>query len=119
MDKVFIENLSILTTIGVYDWEKEIKQQLVLDLTMDWDNRLAAAEDDLRHALNYAGVSEAVTQLVQGQPYELIETVAEEVAQLILNQFAAARVEVTVRKPKAVANAGCVGVKIVREWSGA
>ncbi|MFM2480336.1 dihydroneopterin aldolase [Celerinatantimonas sp. YJH-8] len=117
MDKVFIEELYILATIGVYNWEKEIKQKLLLDLSMDWDNHPAAATDDLRHALNYAAVSEAVTSLVSGKPFELIETVAEEVAALLLNDFQIQHVAVTVRKPGAVANAKCVGVSIERTRS--
>ncbi|MFM2484665.1 dihydroneopterin aldolase [Celerinatantimonas yamalensis] len=117
MDKVFIEELCVYTTIGVYDWEKQIKQKLVLDLIMDWDNSLAAADDDLRYALNYAAVSEAVTSLIQAQPYELIETVAEHVAQLLLREFAITHLTVKVRKPGAVANALSVGVSIERTRS--
>ena len=114
MDKVFIEQLSIWATIGVYDWEKQIKQQLLLDLLMDWDIRLASAHDDLAHALDYARVSQAVTEHVQSRPFELIETVAEEVAQLILEQFHVSKVRVCVRKPQAVESAANVGVEIER-----
>lgn len=117
MDKVFIEELCVFATIGVYDWEKTIKQKLLLDLSMEWDNKPAAATDDLRHALNYAAISDAVTELVAERSYGLIETVAEEVAKLLLNQFGIAKVGITVRKPSAVANARSVGVSIERAQS--
>jgi dihydroneopterin aldolase len=114
MDKVFIRGLTLLATIGVYEWEKPIKQRLVLDLTMGWDNRPAAASDNIHLALDYASVSEAVEALVCGEPHELVETVAEKVAALILENFKAPWVQVRVSKPGAVAAADCVGVEIER-----
>ncbi len=116
MDKVFIAGLEVICTIGAYDWEKGISQKLVLDLEMDFDNRPAAASDDLTLALDYARVSQQVTALVQAAPTELVETVAERVAALILREFAVPRVRVRVTKPGAVPAArGGVGVEIVRE----
>lgn len=119
MDKVFIEELCVLATIGVYDWEKRIKQRLVLNLSMDWDNHLAAAKDDLSYALNYAAVSDAITHLVSNKPYGLIETVAERVADFVMDEFGVSRVSVTVRKPGAIVNASSVGVSIERSRSNA
>ncbi|WP_298441476.1 dihydroneopterin aldolase [uncultured Ferrimonas sp.] len=116
-DTVFIKDLDCQAVIGIFDWEKQIRQQLLLDLTIGWDNRQAAAGDDFQYALCYDTVAKAVTALVQDQPHELIETVAEKVAQLILGQFQAPWVRVRVNKPGAVANAATVGVEIERSLS--
>jgi dihydroneopterin aldolase len=116
MDKVFINGLEILCTIGAYEWEKEIRQKLVLDLEMEFDCQPAGQSDDLAKALDYASVSERVTALVTGSPTELVETIAERVAAMILSEFAVERVRVRVTKPHAVLAArGGVGVEIVRE----
>jgi dihydroneopterin aldolase len=115
MDKVFISGLEVLCTIGAYEWEKSIRQKLVFDLDMDFDNRPVGATDDLNLALNYAAVAERVTQLVQCESAELVETMAERVAALILREFGVPRVRVRVTKPTAVASARGVGVEIVRE----
>ncbi len=114
MDTVFIRELRIDTVIGVYPWERQIRQQLVLDLEMAWDNRLPAQGDDLAQALDYAAVSSRVTELVAGSNFELIETVAERVAALVLEEFAVPWLRLRVSKPGAVATARDVGVLIER-----
>ncbi|HIF9259031.1 TPA: dihydroneopterin aldolase [Photobacterium damselae] len=114
MDLVFIEQLEVIASIGVYDWEQEIKQKLVLDLEMAHDNRPAALQDDVMLALDYAAVSQAVTDFVSSQPFLLVERVAEEVADLIMTQFQAPWLRIRVAKPGAVANARSVGVVIER-----
>lgn len=115
MDKVFISGLEVLCTIGAYEWEKGIRQKLVFDLEMDFDNRPAGLQDDLALALDYATVASRVTALVQSEPVELVETMAERVAALILQQFPVPKVRVRVTKPTAVVTARGVGVEIVRE----
>ncbi|PHM29010.1 bifunctional dihydroneopterin aldolase/7,8-dihydroneopterin epimerase [Xenorhabdus budapestensis] len=117
MDIVFIEQLSIITTIGVYDWEQTIKQKLVFDIEMGWDNKRAASSDDVEHCLDYAKVSETVIWHVENQRFALVERVAEEVADILLNQFNAPWVKVKVTKPGAVAQAKSVGVVIERRAS--
>ena len=114
MDKVFITGLQVDAYIGVYDWEHEQPQPLVIDLEMDWDNRKAAQSEQLVDALDYDALSKAVTHLIQSRPRVLIETVAEEVAQLVLTDFKAPRVRVKVAKPQAVAAADYTAVEIVR-----
>lgn len=113
-DQVCIEGLTIDTIIGVYDWEKQQTQRLVVDVAMAWDIQAAAAHDDINAALDYAKVSDAITQWVQSKPRELIETVAEGIAQLILGQFDVTNVDVKVSKPGAVPNASNVAVRIQR-----
>jgi len=65
MDIVFIEQLSIITTIGVYDWEQTIEQKLMFDIEMAWDNRPAGKSDDVADCLSYADVSDAIIRHVQ------------------------------------------------------
>ncbi|OOE64604.1 dihydroneopterin aldolase [Salinivibrio sp. IB282] len=114
MDSVFIEQLDVYTTIGVYDWEQTIQQKLVFDIEMAHDNQPAAQQDDVSLALDYASISEAVIAHVQASRCALIERVAEEVAQLIQTQFGVSWIRVRVAKPGAVAQAGNVGVVIER-----
>lgn len=114
MDSVFIEHLEVIATIGVYDWEQEIKQKLVLDLEMAHDNRPAANSDDVAFALDYAAVSEAVTAHIQNGRFLLVERVAEEIATLLMTQFGVPWLRVRVTKPGAVPNARGVGVQIER-----
>ncbi|WP_158782179.1 bifunctional dihydroneopterin aldolase/7,8-dihydroneopterin epimerase [Pantoea sp. BAV 3049] len=114
MDIVFIEQLSVITTIGVYDWEQTIQQKLVFDVEMAWDNRKAAASDDVNDCLSYADVSEAIINHVAGGKFALVERVAEEVATLLLTRFNSPWVRIKLSKPGAVAQAVQVGVVIER-----
>ncbi|MCG7498224.1 dihydroneopterin aldolase [Vibrio sp. Of7-15] len=114
MDLVFIEQLEVITTIGVYDWEQEIKQKLVLDLEMAHDNKPAAQSDDVQFALDYATVSQAVTDHITEGRFLLVERVAEEVAELIMTRFSVPWIKVKLTKPGAVVNARGVGVVIER-----
>ncbi|MFK3710140.1 bifunctional dihydroneopterin aldolase/7,8-dihydroneopterin epimerase [Leclercia adecarboxylata] len=114
MDIVFIEQLSVITTIGVYDWEQTIEQKLVFDIEMGWDNVAAAKSDDVNDCLSYADVSETVISHVEGQRFALVERVAEEVAELLLSRFNSPWVRIKVSKPGAVALAANVGVIIER-----
>ncbi|CFQ36103.1 MULTISPECIES: bifunctional dihydroneopterin aldolase/7,8-dihydroneopterin epimerase [Yersinia] len=114
MDIVFIEELSVITTIGVYDWEQTIQQKLVFDIEMGWDNRKAAVSDDVNDCLSYADISDSVIKHVELQRFALVERVAEEVAELLLQRFKSPWVRIKVSKPGAVAQARNVGVVIER-----
>ncbi|USD64917.1 bifunctional dihydroneopterin aldolase/7,8-dihydroneopterin epimerase [Vibrio sp. SCSIO 43136] len=114
LDTVFIEQLEVITTIGVYDWEQEIKQKLVLDIEMAHDNRPAGQSDDVVDALDYSKVSEAVLNHIEQGRFLLVERVAEEVAQIIQQQFQVPWVKIRLAKPGAVAQARSVGVVIER-----
>jgi len=114
MDIVFIEQLSVITTIGVYDWEQTIEQKLVFDIEMAWDNRKSAASDNVEDCLSYADISEAVVAHVEGGRFALVERVAEEVAQILLTRFNSPWVRIKLSKPGAVARAANVGVIIER-----
>ncbi|WP_162045530.1 bifunctional dihydroneopterin aldolase/7,8-dihydroneopterin epimerase [Vibrio taketomensis] len=114
MDKVFIEQLEVITTIGVYDWEQGIKQKLVLDIEMAHDNRKAGKSDDVADALDYAQVSQAVIEHIVNGRFLLVERVAEEIAELIMTRFSVPWIKIRLTKPGAVPQAKGVGVVIER-----
>lgn len=114
MDIVYINALKIDAVIGVYEWERGIRQPVLIDLAMAMDCAPAAENDDLRLALDYAAVSERVTQLVVASGFQLVETLAEKVADEIMSAFSVPWVRVKVGKPNAVLNAQEVGVIIER-----
>ncbi|MBY6102165.1 dihydroneopterin aldolase [Marinobacter nauticus] len=113
-DTVLIEGLAVETVIGVYDWEREVTQRLLVDLELAWDNSVPGASDDVADALDYAAVSERVSQCLQTLQPELLERAAEEVARLLQNEFGVRWLRLTLRKPGAVAAARSVGVRIER-----
>lgn len=115
MDQVFIRGLEVDAVIGAYDWERTIRQRLVVDLDMGWDIRPAAETDDLNLALDYASVSRRVLEYVRASSFELVETLAERLATLLMSEFHVPWVRLSINKPGAVTQAtGGVGVVIER-----
>ncbi|GAB2791185.1 dihydroneopterin aldolase [Halomonas shantousis] len=114
MDRVLIEALAVETVIGVYDWERTLRQRLSLDLELATDIRPAAATDDLHKTLNYAAIGERIERFADEHAFLLVETFAERLAALLQEEFAVTWLRLTVRKPGAVANAAAVGVRIER-----
>lgn len=114
MDKVFIKGLHIQTTIGFFQWEKEIKQTLVIDVAMAWDTAKAAENDELAKTLDYAEISTAIETFANKNPVDLIETLAERMAAFLMSQFHIPWLQLTIGKPGAVHNAATVGVEIER-----
>ena len=113
-DHVFIEGLEIEALIGIYDWERRIRQPLVFDIEMAFDNRIPAATDYITKTLNYKDVSNRIVALVEASSYGLVETLAEECAALVLREFAVSEVRLKLSKPGAVRGARAVGVSITR-----
>ncbi|MFT6050679.1 MAG: dihydroneopterin aldolase [Halioglobus sp.] len=114
MDIVFISELRVDTVIGVYDWEREIRQTVVLDLEMASDNARAAQSDGIEDALDYAAISARIQAFIEGSEFQLIETMAEQVAALLRSEFAIGWLRLRLSKPGAVASAREVGVQIER-----
>ena len=114
MDKVFIEALEIDALIGIYDWERRIRQTLVFDLEMGFDNRMPAASDDIADTLDYKAVSKRLIEFVSQSGFGLVETLAERCAALILDEFKVASLRLKLSKPGAVRGARTVGVIIER-----
>ena len=114
MDIVFIRELRADTVIGVYDWERRIRQTVVMDLELASDNRRAAAGDRIQDAIDYAAISQRVLSFIEVSEFQLIETMAEQVANIILDEFAVPWLRVRLAKPGAVSQARDVGVLIER-----
>ena len=114
MDTVFLRELRAATVIGVYDWERRVRQTVVLDLEMAADNRRAAASDAIDDALDYAAIAARVLSYIEGSDFQLIETLAERVAELVMAEFGVSWLRLTLCKPGAVAAARDVGVSIER-----
>lgn len=114
MDKVFIEALGIECVIGIYDWERTIKQPIVLDIEMAFDNRIPAASDDIAHTLDYKAVSKRLIQFVSESSFGLVETLAERCCEIILEEFKVSHVTLKLSKIGAVRGAKAVGVIIER-----
>ena len=117
-DIIFIEGLEIETIIGVYEHERDIKQKVVLDIEMAISESDAASSDDLRHTVDYDAVSKLVTSYVIDTQYQLIESLAEQVASLVLGAFATDSLKLKLSKPGAVKNAKSVGLIILRSVDG-
>lgn len=113
-DSVLIERLTVDAVIGVYDWEREISQTLLIDLEMAWDNRLSGQSDDVDDALDYARVSEAVADFFTHNQPRLLEAAAEGLSARLRNEFGIAWLRLVIRKPGAVPQARSVGVSIER-----
>lgn len=112
MDTLIIQGLSVQTQIGVYAWEQKIKQQLIIDITIPAD--FSTCADDINSTLDYAVLCQKVTSFVESQSFQLIEYVANCVAQLIKEEFQVAQVTITVAKPHAIKNAGLIKVSVTR-----
>ena len=114
LDIIFIEALRVETVIGVYDWERRIRQPVVIDLEMGTDIARAAASDDVADALDYKSVSKRVQQFVAESSFLLVETLTERIAALVLDEFAVPWVRVRLNKVGALRGAAGVGIMIER-----
>lgn len=114
MDIVFIEDLRIDTVIGIYDWERGVRQTLSFDIAMAFDNTVPAASDDIGHTLNYKAVSKRLVEYVEASRFGLVETLAERCAEIIRTEFDVPWVRLKLSKPGAVRAACAVGVQIER-----
>ncbi len=114
MDIVFLRELRIETIVGVYDWEREIRQPVVLDIEMAADTARAAATDRIEDALDYHAVSERLREFVGTASFRLVETLAEGCAGIVLGEFGVPWVRIRLNKVDAIEHAAGVGVVIER-----
>ena len=114
MDIIFLSEMKIDTVIGIWDWERKIRQTVVIDLEMAADIRKAAASDSVDDTLNYKLVAKRVQEFVGDSEFQLVETLAEKIAAIINDEFAVPWVRVRVNKPGAIRGARDVGVVIER-----
>ncbi|MDH5737106.1 MAG: dihydroneopterin aldolase [Gammaproteobacteria bacterium] len=113
-DTVFITGLSVDTVIGVYDWERTIRQKVVLDLEMAWDIQRAAQTDNIEDTLDYKAVSKRLIEYIESSSFFLVESLAEKSAEIILKEFNVSHVRLKLSKPGALSSARDVGVIIER-----
>ena len=114
-DIVYIRELEIETIIGIYDWERNTKQTVSIDVEMATDNRKAAQSDHIDDALNYKAVGKRLIQFVEESDFQLVETMAEQIAAIILDEFSVSWLRLRVSKPGALRGAKDVGLIIERE----
>jgi len=118
MDIVFIRDLRVETVIGIYDWERNIKQPVVLDLEMGTNIARAAASDAIEDTLDYKAVSKRLIEFVESSEFQLVETLAEGCAAIVLEEFHVPWVRLTLNKVGALSAARDVGVIIERGHRG-
>lgn len=114
MDIIYIEQLTLQTRIGVYDWEQEILQRLVLDIRMAHDVTSAGVSDDLTHTLDYKAISDRLTVFAQDSSFALIEAFAASVVTILQDEFSVPWVHLRVSKPDALEGTTNVGCEIER-----
>ena len=112
MDLLTIQGLSVQTQIGVYAWEQQIKQQLLIDVSIPSD--FSRCDDDITKTLDYDALCKTITSFVESQSFQLIEYVANSVAQLIQQEFGVTTLTISVTKPHAVKNAGIIKISVTR-----
>jgi dihydroneopterin aldolase len=115
MDKIFIHGLKTEAIIGIFDWERQVKQTVLIDLELSADIRKAALSDSIDDTLNYKGVAKRVLSFVADSKFHLVEALAENIAMLVLQEFGVAWVSVVLSKPAAVRSSRDVGISIERD----
>jgi dihydroneopterin aldolase len=114
MDIIFLQGLTIETVIGIYDWERGIRQTVILDLEMAADIRQSVESNDIRHTVDYNAVSRRIVQFVEDSQFELVETLAERVTELLREEFQIPWVRLRLNKRGAIRGATDVGILIER-----
>ncbi len=114
MDIVFIRDLQIETVIGIYDWERKVRQIISLDIDMATDIQKAANSDNIDDTLSYKTVAKRLIAFVEESEFELVEALAEKICAIILEEFEVPWVRLTLNKPGAVRGSKSVGVMIER-----
>jgi 7,8-dihydroneopterin aldolase/epimerase/oxygenase len=114
MDRIFIHALQTETIVGIFDWERQVKQTVVMDIEFSADIAKAALSDSIDDTLNYKRVAKRVLAFVDESSFHLVETLAEQVAMLILEEFGVNWVSIILSKPGAIRSSRDVGVKLER-----
>ena len=117
MDKIFIHALKTEAIIGIFDWERQVKQTVIVDIEISADIRKAALSDSIDDTLNYKRVDKRVLSFVEESSFHLVETLAEHIAMLMLEEFGIAWVRISLSKPGAIRSSRDVGVILERDRS--
>ena len=114
MDIIYLKDLRIDTVIGIYDWERRTRQTIILDIEMGADIAQAAETDNIEDTLNYKAVAKRLISFVENSEYQLVETLAERIAEILLNEFNIPWLRLSLNKQGAVRGVRDVGVIIER-----
>ncbi len=114
MDIIFIRDLQVETVIGIYDWERKIRQTISLDIDMATDIQKSATTDNIGDTLSYKSVAKRLTAFIEESEYELVEALAENICSIIRDEFNVPWVRLTLHKPGAIRGSRSVGVIIER-----
>jgi 7,8-dihydroneopterin aldolase/epimerase/oxygenase len=114
LDKIFIHALKTEAIVGIFDWERQVKQTVLIDVEFSADIRKAALSDSIDDTLNYKGVAKRVLAFIEGSSFHLVETLAEHIAMLVLDDFGVAWVRISLSKPGAIRGSRDVGVVLER-----
>ena len=114
MDKIFLHALKAEAIIGIYDWERQVRQTVIVDLEMGADVRKAALSDSIDDTLNYKRVAKRLLAFIEASQYHLVETLTEQIAMLLLAEFGLSWVRVVLSKPGAVRRSRDVGIIVER-----
>lgn len=113
-DVIFLRGLAVECVIGFIDWERRVRQTVIIDLELPADCRHAARHDEVEQTLDYKKVAKRVIGFVEASEFKLVETLANRLALLLLAEFALEWVSVSVNKPGAIRGSRDVGVRIER-----
>ena len=113
-DRIFLRGLTAECVIGFIDWERRVKQTVVVDLELPVDCRQAAVSDDVTDTVDYKKVSKRVLAFIEASEFKLVETLAQRLAMLILEEFTIEWIRLSINKPGAIRNSRDVGVSIER-----
>ena len=116
-DKIYVEDLRVKATIGIFDWEKKIKQEVSISYEIPHDNKKAAVADAIEATTDYKSITKAIIAFVENNKFELVETFAERIAEMVIKDFNIAEIRLRVSKPGALRYSKDVGVIIERNKS--
>ncbi len=113
-DTIYIKDLRVKTTIGIFEWERKVKQEVSIDMEFPFDCKKAAASDSIDDTIDYKTITKGVIKFVEESSYQLQETLAENIASLLKDEYGIKSVKLRVSKPGAVRGAKDVGINISR-----
>jgi len=114
MDRIFLSELKVETIIGYYEWERQVKQTVLIDLEFSTDVAAAAKHDDISRTLNYKSIAKRTLAFAGESRFHLLETLAEQLAEILVREFDLAWLKITLHKPGAIRNSSDVGIVIER-----
>jgi dihydroneopterin aldolase len=114
MDKIFLSQLSVECIVGIWDWERRVKQTVIIDVELAADIRKAAATDHIDDTIDYKRVAKRLLSFVGESQFQLVETLTESIARVIVTEFGVSWVKVRLNKRGAIRGARDVGIEIER-----